>query len=385
MPDTPRAAWPAPAKLWSLDPSTLHLNHGSFGAVPRAALDAQARFRASMEANPTRFFWRELPAGMDEVHAETAAFVGADPQRFALMPNVSAAIAAVLATVRLGPDDEALISDDTYPGVRAAVEQACQSAGALTTVARLSSTEWSGEDYRRAVLEAVTPRTRLAVIDHVTAMSAVEVDVARLSDELHAAGVSVAVDGAHAPGALPVDVERTGADYYAGSFHKWCCAPRGAAFLAWGPRADPPRAAVVGSLAAAGLPASLEWWGTGDYTAMLAVPTALRFLSEYQWPRLRFGNAHLVQAGARLVADALRSRPPGASRLPMAAVPLPEPLQSADPVALRLVLLDHGVEVSVAPARGTLCLRISAHLYSSLDDFRRLVAVLDGLGWTGAG
>lgn len=368
--------WPTPADLWSLDPQTTHLNHGSFGAVPVPVQRDQAGWRAAMEANPTRHFWRDLPERMGAVRLRAAEFVRGDPGRLALMANVTTAIAAVLQSVALHKGDEVVLSDDAYPGVRAAVDEACRRSGATVVVARMSAPALSAEGYAASVLEAVSSRTRLAVIDHVTSPSAIEVDVQELTRHLHGRGVAVAVDGAHAPGAIPLDVEAIGADYYAGSFHKWCCAPRGAAFLVFRERARAPAAAIVGSRAAEGFPSGVEWWGTADYSPLLAVPAALDFLGELGWETVRSGNAELVHRGAALLAERLGVAPPSASRLPMAVVPLPPAQQGIDVWTQRLRLLEDGVEVAVTDPRGVASLRVSANVYNSIEDFERLAAVV---------
>lgn len=368
--------WPTPRDLWWLDDATVHLNHGSFGAVPCEVFAAQEYWRLAMERNPTDFFWRVLPERMDHVRQELAEFVGADPSRFVLMPNVTTAVAAILTSVHLSSGDEVLITDDVYPGVRAAVEQTCRQFEAAMVVAQLPPDDMTSGAYARALLQRVTKRTRLAIIEHITPLTAIHVDVSSLCTELHAAGVFVAIDGAHAPGAIDLDLRAISADYYAGNFHKWCCAARGSGFVEYGENAPPLSAAVVGSRAEEGLPSGLEWWGTTDYSALLATPSALTFLGRFGWQQVRDGNARLAIEGAKIVAAALGVPGPVESDVPMAIVTLPERLRHLDTGVLRSILLDRRIEVTVAKARGIPLLRLSAHLYNSDSDYERLALAL---------
>jgi isopenicillin-N epimerase len=369
----PRGEW------WELDPTVAHLNHGAFGAVPRTVLAEQRRWHEAVERNPTEFYWRTLPREMNAVRRQVAAFVGADPGRCVLLPNVTSGIGLVLASVMLAKGDEVLLTDDTYPGVRAAAEAACARVGAKVVTAALPADDLSSAAIERAVLECVTGRTRLAIIDHITSPTAVLVDVIRLTAALKASGVCVAIDGAHAPGSIPLNVDVIGADFYTGNFHKWCCAPRGSAFLAVGEghQAEVIRG-VVGSRAMEGYPTGLEWRGTTDYSAILSTPAALTFLQQLGWDDVQAQNRAMVTRGAELVATALHAQPPPRALVPMVSMPLET--NDADAVhRLREELATRRIEVTLVVCRRQGYLRISSHLYSQLDDFTRLAGALTEL------
>jgi isopenicillin-N epimerase len=369
---------------WALAPGVLHLNHGSFGAVPNAVRAAQDGWRDIISSNPTGFISRRLPEEFDAVRSAAAAFLRADPRGLVLVPSVTWAAAIVMASVPLGHGDEVLISDDTYQGVRAVAEAACARTGARLIQAHLQPGGFGdGAAITRAMDQTLTARTKLAIIDHITSPTAALIDPVPIVQRCHANGTVVLVDGAHAPGMLALDVEQCGADFYAGAFHKWCCAPLGAAFLAVAPEW---RGSMVspapGSESDQDFPTALEWWGTMDYSGVLATPTALELLRDAGVDRLRERNANLVNAGAALVSRALEQEPAAPGPIAMVTLELPSRM-STTAAGCRLlrgrVATELGAEVVITMARGRAVLRLSAQAYNREDDFQQLAAYLAAL------
>ena len=243
--------------------------------------------------------------------------------------------------------------------------------------------ERDGAGIITAVEDRLSPRTRLAIVDHITSPTAIPVDPMAIVERCHANGTAVLVDGAHAPGMLSVDVRAIGADFYTGNFHKWSCAPWGSAFLAVTPQwRDAMRAAVPGSEAHRGFPSGLEWWGTADYSALLATPFALDTLAEAGIDTLLQRNTALVNQGAALVAAALGQAPPAPASIAMITLHLPPrmawDIESAR--ALRQRVADEiGAEIMTTMARGSAVLRLSAHAYNRLEDYERLAAFLSAM------
>jgi isopenicillin-N epimerase len=369
---------------WMLDPETLHLNHGSFGAVTKVVRREQDHWRRIAQANPNGFFTRVLADGLDAVRIKVADFVRTDPSAVLLQPNVTWAVATVLASFPLKAGDEVLITDDTYAAVRAAASDTCASTGAVLVQADLPAVdERDGAGIVAAVADRLSPRTRLAIVDHITSPTAIPVDPMAIVERCRANGTAVLIDGAHAPGMLSVDVRAIGADFYTGNFHKWCCAPWGSAFLAVAPQwRDAMRAAVPGSEAYRGFPAGLEWWGTADYSALLATPLALDTLADAGVDTLLQRNTALVNEGAALVAAALGQPPPAPASIAMITLQLPPRMASdiESARALRQRVADEiGAEIMTTMARGSAMLRLSAHAYNRLEDYERLAAVLSAL------
>jgi isopenicillin-N epimerase len=386
-------AVPDRATHWPLDPDVAFLNHGSFGACPGPVLAAQQRWRDRMEREPVRFLSRELPGLLAEARRALGAFVGADPDDLAFLPNATSGVNAVLRSLALGPGEEVLVTSHGYNACVNAARYAAERSGARVVVAAVPFPIDSPEHAVDAVLAATTPRTRLAVVDHVTSPTGLIFPIERLVVALAARGIDTCVDGAHAPGMLPLDLTALGAAYYSGNCHKWLCAPKGAAFLhVRRDRQLGVRPLVISHGANAVLDgqsrfrAEFDWMGTDDPSPYLAVPDALRFLEALVpggWPALMAGNRAMALAARDVLARALGVGPPAPDAMigALAALPLPPGAAPAgarrDP--LQAVLMERfGIEVPVmlwptAPAR---LIRVSAQIYNRPDQYERLADAL---------
>jgi isopenicillin-N epimerase len=369
--------WVRVRAMWGLDPERLHLNHGSFGAMPGPVVEAQRRWRRRLEANPVRFF-RELGPAVEAVRLEVAAFLCADPDGTALVTNATTGANAVLASFPLGPGDEVLVTDHGYGAVTAAATRVCAGAGARLTVAEVPL-EADGAAVVERVLDAVTERTRLALVDQITSPTARLFPVAELVAALHERGVAVLVDGAHGPGMIPVDLGASAPDFWVGNLHKWVCAPPGSAALyvarEWRARIH---ALVVSWREDEGFPCSFSMGGTADLTPWLAAPAALALFAELGWDRVRAHNRALAAYGQSVVGSGLgvdRSELLGDEAVCMRLVPLPHGLgrtrESAHLVRGRIAD-ELGAETAVSSWNGRGLLRLSAHVYNSPQDYERL-------------
>lgn len=380
---------------WTLDPAITYLNHGSFGATPRVVLERQSEFRGQLEREPVRFFVRELEPLLDGAREALAGFVGAEFEGLAFVPNATAGVNAVLRSLDLDKFDEIVVTTHEYNAVRNAVEYVAGVAGAKVVVVEVPFPIASPDVVIERVLEKVGDRTRIVFIDHVTSQTALILPVERLVRELAGRGIDTFVDGAHAPGMLPLDLRAIGAAYYTGNLHKWVCAPKGAAFLyvrenrrasvrpvaishgANSPRTDRKRFLI-----------EFDWTGTSDPSAWLCVPESLRFMAslvEGGWPEVMRRNRELALHARGLLCHALAIERPAPDEMlgAMAAVPLPDGAQTAapplygDPLQDRL-LFDHGIEVPIIPWPGPpkRLLRVSAQLYNTTGDYERLAHAL---------
>ncbi len=382
------------ADQWSLDPAVIHLNHGSFGAAPQAVLDAQTEWRQRLEANPMRFFAREGQAHLDDARNRLAGFVGADPANIAFVSNASAGVNSVLRSLQFEAGDEILVTNHGYGAAVNAARYVADRSGGRIVVAEVGMPIGGEDEVVAAILEASSPHTRLALIDHVTSSTAVVFPIPRIVAELAERGIPVLVDGAHAPGMLDLDVTAVGADYYTGNCHKWVCAPKGAAFL-W--VREPATAGIVPLAVGWGrssrpagrsqFHADFDWVGTDDPTPYLAVPAAIDFMGSLypgRWAELRARNRELALAGSNVLLPVLGAAAPvpddmlgSMAALPLPPAPHPPP---TEPDALQLELAADGIEVAVVhgPARGDRWLRISAQAYNSLSDYEALAEALGG-------
>jgi isopenicillin-N epimerase len=382
--------------MWALDPAVAFLNHGSYGACPRPVLEAQQRLREELEREPVRFLGRQLESRLDTARATLGVFVGADPDDLAFVPNATTGVNTVLRSLALAPDDELLTTDHAYNACRNALDFVAGRTGARVTVVRVPFPLDAEARVEEAILGAVTPRTRLALIDHVTSPTGLVLPLGRLVAALAERGVDVLVDGAHAPGMLALDLGSLAAAYYAGNCHKWLCAPKGAGFLhvrrdrqalirplvlshgANSPRTDRARFRL-----------EFDWTGTHDPTAYLAVPEAIRTLEAAVpggWPALMAGNRALALSARRILAEALGIPAPCPETMvgALAAVPLPDgprpPPPARDP--LEVALFERfAIEVPVIawPASPRRLLRVSCQIYNTRGQYERLAAALGHL------
>jgi isopenicillin-N epimerase len=377
--------WADVRALWPLEATVAHLNHGSYGAVPTPVLEEQQSWRERMEANPVRFFARELDGALDQARAEVAQFFGVEADAMAFVPNVTTAVNTVLSCLQLEPGDQVLMTDHTYGAIRIAADRRTQAAGAevVTVHIPLSADE---DDVCGRITEAVTDRTRLAVLDHVTSPTARRLPLVRLVPELQARGLTVLVDGAHAAGMLDVDLAGVGADFWTGNLHKWCCAPRGTAVLHAAPRRREELRPLVASWGEPfGFPAAFQDVGTQDLTAWLSAPKALRTLGGLDLARVRKHNVELAVAGQLEVARGLGLDSAGLARDPavsMQLVPLPAGVASTreDAEALQARIgTEVAIEVAVTTWQGQGFVRLSAHVYNRPADYALLAAELPSL------
>ncbi|MFC7383166.1 aminotransferase class V-fold PLP-dependent enzyme [Sphaerisporangium rhizosphaerae] len=371
---------------FSLDPAVVHLNHGSFGAVPRRVQERQDELRREAERAPDAFF-ATVTERVAKAREEVAAFLGAEPGGVAFVSNVTEGVAVALNSLPLRPGDQIVISDHTYGAVEIAVRRTAERTGAEVVVVDLPGRddgEWSGEDAARAYLGAVTPRTKAAVFDHITSHTARLLPVGELVAGFRALGVTTIVDAAHAPGMLEVDLGELDADFWTGNLHKWAFGPRPAGVLAVAPAWRERVELLIPSFYQPdGFPRSLEFQGTRDYTAWLAAPEGLRVLEDVGPSAVRAGNAELAATGRRIVADVAGLRPWRADpELAMCVLRLPDGVAETQPRAEALsaeILRRHGVRAGIKGWPGAGLLRLSAQVYNREQDYERLAAALRDL------
>jgi isopenicillin-N epimerase len=362
---------------WDLEDGFLTLNHGSYGATPRTVLAAQDAWRARMESQPTRFFRATYPAAIRAAAGALASFLGAAGADLAFVENATTGCNAVLRSLRLAPGDEIVVLAHVYGAVRNTVRYVCDRSGATLVEAPLPFPRPLPDDITASVAAALTPRTRLAVIDHITSASALVLPIADIVRACHAQGVPVLVDGAHGPGQVDLDLTAIGADWYTGNCHKWLNAAKGCAFL-WA-RAD--RQADLHPVTIShgygnGFLAEFDWTGTFDPSAYLSVTAALDFHQRLGGPALRARNAALAFEAAHLVAGRLGTETGGGNDVSgsMGLVRLPGPAENA--MTMREKLLALGTDTPVSTIAGAMWLRISAQAYNDRADFERLADLL---------
>jgi isopenicillin-N epimerase len=373
---------------WLLDPDHTYLNHGTVGAPPRRVLQKQQSLRDDIERHPSRFMLRELhgesPAPwrsasrLREAIVPVAAFLGVRPGDIVFVPNVTNGINAVIGSVPLGRGDEVVITELAYGAVKNTANAFCDRAGATLKIAAVDFPLRDAGDVVEAIVRELSSRTKLVVVDHVTAQTALVLPVAAVAAECRRRGVPVLVDGAHAPGARPVDIASLGVDYYAANLHKWAHAPRGCGIL-W---AAPERQATLHAPIVSwgrdhGFLREFEHVATGDPTSFLAAPEGIALLDEWNFAEcVRYMHGLAWQAGETLTDRwGTRFETPRDMVGAMVTVPLPSRAGATDEDAAKLrlaLLVEDRVEVQLHAWRGRLWTRVSAQIYNDTGDIARL-------------
>jgi isopenicillin-N epimerase len=379
---------------WRLEGDVSYLNHGGFGACPEPVLEAQRAWRDRMERQPVRFLARELETQLESARREIGVFLNADADGLAFVPNATAGVSTILASLRFEPGEELLGSDHEYNATLNALRAAAARHGATVALARIPFPVTDAGQVVQAYLDAVTPRTRLALVSHVTSPTALVFPVGAIVRELERRGIDTLVDGAHAPGMVPVDLRALNAAYWTGNGHKWLCGPKGSGLLyvradvrrqirplvvshgANDERDDRPRFRL-----------EFDWTGTGDPTPWLTLPAAIRFvggLHEDGWPGLMAANRTMARDARDRLCAALGIPAPAPDAMlgSMAAVPLPgiAPTEAATRELQAALLEEDGIEVPLLafPVRAALgagdaathaVIRVSAQRYNRPDEF----------------
>ena len=362
---------------WVLDPDFVSVNHGSFGATPRVVLAAQQDWLRRMETQPGRFFRAILPDALRHAAEQLAGFVGADGNDLAFVENATVGCNAVVRSLPLGAGDEILVLTHGYGAVRNAVRAVAERVGARMTEAAVPFPRPDAEAIVASVAAALTPRTKLAVIDHITSGSALVLPLERIIAVCHAAAVPVLVDGAHGPGQVTLDLSSLGADWYVGNCHKWLCAAKGCGFL-WAATARQAgrHPGTISHGFGNGFLAEFDWTGTRDCSAWLSVGVAIDFHARLGGAALRARNVALAAEGAALLARRLNTEQGAtgalAGAMGLVRLPLAGAVTPARSEAMRARLLAAGTDAPTHIIDDALWLRLSAHAYNEIGDYERL-------------
>jgi isopenicillin-N epimerase len=376
------------ASSWTLDRDLAYLNHGGFGAAPISVLTAQQGWRDALERNPTGFLVRQLPDLLADVRAKLAAFLGSDPAGLVFTDNATAGMQTIIGQLNLGSGDEVVTTDHAYVPVLTQLRMVAATTGAKIRVAHVPVTAAGTQDVVDAIMAETSGKTKYVVVDHVASCSGMVFPVGQIVAQCRPRGIGVVIDGAHAPGLLPVDLDGIGADFWVGNLHKWLCAPKASAVLYAAPQwRDGLRPLVASHRFDDGFQAAFDWTGTQDPSPLLAATAALAFFEQAGWAAVWEHNNDLAVRGAELVAGRLGTAAPGGDGLTaaMRLIQLPEPLGEFDArESERGLLDDYKVVVPITYHGGWQWLRVSAQLYNTIDDYERLASALVALGLAAA-
>ncbi|MCC6299903.1 MAG: aminotransferase class V-fold PLP-dependent enzyme [Anaerolineales bacterium] len=375
-------------KHFLLDPNIVFLNHGSFGATPKPVFREYQRWQAEMEKQPVEFLGRRITSLMAEARASLGDYLGTAADNLVYAQNATIALNIVARSLELGVGDEVLTTTHEY-GAMDRMWRFLSKERGFNYVCRATSTPIrSKEEFIEEFWGGVTPKTRVIFISQITSSTAIRLPVEEIVARAREAGILTVVDGAHAPGQIPLHLDSLGADFYAGNLHKWLCAPKGAGFLyarpeaqklvkpfvvSWGYEAETPGSSVFID--------HHEWWGTRDPAAFLAVPAVIRFQQEHDWERVREACHLLAKDAQKRICDLTGLAPLHPSEedwfRQMFTAPLPP---KTDLIALKNRLYDKfRIEVPVHEWRGNKLIRVSVQGYNSPEDLDALCHALTRL------
>lgn len=366
---------------WLLDWSKLTVNHGSYGATPKVVLAAQDHWRRQIEAQPSLFMRLVLPDALREAAGELARFVGADGPDLVFADNATTGCNAVVRSLDFKPGDEILIVSHAYGAVRNTLLYIAERTGARIVEAPIAFPQPTREQVVTSVAAALTDRTRLAILDHITSPSALVLPIARLVEVCHDAGVPVLVDGAHGPGHVELNLNHLNADWYVGNCHKWLMAPKGCAFL-W---TRPDRQSLIHPLTIShgygrGYLQEFDWTGTRDPSSFLAVTAAIAFHRRLGGAALRQRNVDLARRAAEMLAASLGTEvgagPEMCGAMTLVRLPVSGDATPDRAIEVRRHFEAQGCDAPVSPLSGRLWLRISVQAYNEEADYMRLAEMV---------
>jgi isopenicillin-N epimerase len=376
--------------LFLLDPTLTFLNHGSFGACPREVLDDQRRWQLDMERNPVDFLGRRSGALLHHARQVLAQYLGAQTPDLVFVPNTTTGVNTVAQSFPLQAGDEILTTDLEYGACDAAWQRTCRQTGAIYKRVAIPL-PYQREDITRRLMAAITPHTKLISFSHITSATALTLPAADICAAARQQGIATFVDGAHAPGHIPLDLDAIGADFYVGNCHKWLCAPKGSAFLHARVERQPMLHATVASwgyaegtegvasfkayLGSTPFERRLQWQGTRDITPWLAVPAAIDFQARHDWPAVRARCHALARQALHDITQHLGTQPMAHDDdwAQMVAIPV----GPQDPGALQQRLFEaHRIEVPVTTHGDQVFVRISVQGYNTAEEVARLVAAV---------
>lgn len=371
-----------------LDPSVTFLNHGSFGATPAPVFEEYQRIQRELEYQPVEFIARRSDTLLRQAREALGVFLNADADDLVFVMNATWGVNVAAKSLQLQAGDEILTTDHEYGACMNAWERVCQETGAVIVPVAIPLPLPDPQEVADRIWSHVTPRTKVLYISHITSPTAVTFPVEDLCQRARAAGIFSIVDGAHAPGQVPLDLTALGADVYTGNLHKWLCAPKGAAFLyarrehhatlhalvtSWGYSAD---ATLVTLQPDSLLALRHQYQGTRDMSAFLAVPAAITFYTAHDWPTRR-AACHALAAEAQRRVAALTGIPVPVPEHSFAQMALCEVPASLDAQQLKTALYDEfRVEVPVTTWNGRRFVRVSIQVYNTVADVDRLLDAL---------
>ncbi len=376
-------------RFFQLDPSVTFLNHGSFGATPRPVFRAYQESQRELERQPVEFLGRRATDLLRTARGALGDLLGTDADNLVFTSNVTVSLNIVARSLELGPGDEVLGSDHEYGALDRTWRFLAKERGFSYVNQPIPVPLPDPGAFVEALWKGVTKRTRVIFLSHITSPTALLFPVEEVIRRAREEGILTVIDGAHAPGQIPLNLDDLGADFYGGNLHKWLCAPKGAGFLyarkdkqhllkplvvSWGYESETPGPSPFVD--------QHEWWGTRDLAAFLAVPSAIQFQQDHDWERVRRACNSLVSRSPGTHLRAKRVNPPGPhSRDPWTAIRLHTPAGGGGCSPFKARLYErYRIEVPLIQWNRHKLIRISVQGYNTRRDVEKLLTALEEEG-----
>jgi isopenicillin-N epimerase len=367
--------------LFLLDPSVTFLNHGSFGACPKPVFEEYQRWQRELEWQPVEFLGRRHDELMAAARAPLAKYLNVDADSVTYVTNATWGINVIARSIALEPGDEVLSTDHEYGACAMTWEYLLNKMGATYRRHEVQLPVTSHAEFIESFWGAVTPRTKVIFLSHITSPTALIFPIKEICRRAREQGILSVVDGAHAPGQIPLDLQDLGADVYSGNLHKWLCAPKGAGFLYVRPgEQDWIESLVIswgwgrgGELADSTFIQRNEWQGTRDISPFLAVPAAIEFQAKHNWDAVRARCHEMAKAVQKEIAEIGGLAPLSNNGDEWLGQMVACPLPVADPGAFKERLYNgYKVEVPMGSFNGQATVRVSCQGYTTENDLDRL-------------
>ena len=383
------------SKYWNLNPKTVFLNHGSFGACPQEILDHQFKLRTELESDPVHFFdvtSKQLWADSIETFAD---FINADKEGIVFVPNATSGVNTILRSLSLKPDDEIIILDHTYQACWNTVDFVTKRSGAKTVIVPLPYPIENSEEVTQVILNYTTEKTKLALIDTVTSPTGIRLPFENIVSELQSRSIDVLLDAAHGPGIVSLDLKKLKPAYVTGNAHKWLCTPKGSAFLHIREDKRPDirplsisHGASVDGSKNERIRLEFDWTGTQDITPWLCIPKSIKYIDslvEGGWAEIMEYNTNLAIEARNIILEVLGTPKmcPDSMIVGLSAVALPgegvatKSVLEPDPLHT-LLYAKYNIQVPVFgwPHHNRRYLRTASYLYNSIEEYRYLAEIL---------
>ncbi|GHO47883.1 aminotransferase class V-fold PLP-dependent enzyme [Ktedonospora formicarum] len=378
------ASLPIAAEQFQIRPDITFLNHGSFGACPRPVFDTYQQWQRTLENDPVEFLGRQITGLIKEAREPLAAYLGTQADNIVFVNNTTVGVNIVARSLALKPGDEVLATDHEYGASDRTWRFQCTQRDIRYINQPIPLPLESEEQMVEHLWQGVTPRTKVIFVSHITSPTALTFPVARICERARAEGILTVIDGAHAPGQVPLNLDELGADFYIGNCHKWLCAPKGSAFL----YANPERQALLQPLIVSWGYESLNpgpslfqdhfgWLGTDDPAAYLSVPSAIAFQREHNWDSVRAACHDLAIHARQEVNKLFGTKPISPDDATwwsqMVAIQVPD----GDATTLHRQLREEwNIEIPITPWNGRRFIRVSIQAYNKPADVERLLTAL---------